>query len=381
MATKHRESPMRRVTPNGRVVWLARYTTPEGERAYWKPEWNGGRSTFRRKAEAQQAIDEAHAAHERTRPGHTVGAYFDTWLSRHPRFGRTEESYRSRAATVLDTPIAGRELGDWPFADLRRRHAYELVDHLFRDRGRAATGVTGVLRVLSAMAEDAITDEVAETNFVRGVKVKANDPRCTKPKRPVRVFSFEAMHFFAACGGPHEPMLRTFTDTGMRLGEVLPLERGDLDSEKFQVRRTAHAGRVYEGTKTTHGDAAPGRRVPCPPTLAKKIAAAPAQINTRLLFPTEGGRLWQAANWYRDVWYPTRETAATRAAKRKLAFAAELATIRPHECRHSFISLMLAEGVDPAELAEITGATVLTMMRHYNHAVSDSHARVKELVG
>jgi hypothetical protein len=95
--------------------------------------------------------------------------------------------------------IEGIPLKQWPMHELRRRHALALVDHMLRVQGRATTGVVAFLRALSAMAEDAITDEVADLNAFKGVRVRANDPRAKK-RRPIRVFSL-----------------------GMRLGEVLPL--------------------------------------------------------------------------------------------------------------------------------------------------------------
>ena len=54
------------------------------------------------------------------------------------------------------------------------------------------------------MAEDAITDEVCD------------------------------LHAFAEAAGPYEAMVRVFTDTGMRLGEVLPLRRER--SAAFSIR-------------------------------------------------------------------------------------------------------------------------------------------------
>jgi integrase len=59
------------------------------------------------------------------------------------------------------------------------------------------------------------------------------------------------MHAFARAGGSHEPMLRTFADTGMRLGEVLALRREDFDGQVFQVRRTAHNGRAHKEPRPT----------------------------------------------------------------------------------------------------------------------------------
>jgi hypothetical protein len=44
----------------------------------------------------------------------------------------------------------------------------------------------GILRALSALAEDAITDEVCDLNPFKGIRVRANDPRAKKKPRPIR---------------------------------------------------------------------------------------------------------------------------------------------------------------------------------------------------
>jgi hypothetical protein len=69
-----------------------------------------------------------------------------------------------------------------------------LVDHMLRTEGRATTGAVGILRALSAMVEDAITDEVCDLNPFKGVRIRASDPRAQKKRRPIRVFSFKDMH-------------------------------------------------------------------------------------------------------------------------------------------------------------------------------------------
>jgi integrase len=202
---------------------------------------------------------------------------------------------------------------------------------------------------------------VADVDFVRGVKVRASDPRARKPRKSKRVFGWERMHAFAAAARadvrgrtlkpdgkqyypPHdyEAMLRVFADTSMRLGEVLPLERADfkpagcgtadcrVTSAHFHVQRTAHDGSVEEGTKTDHGEPVPGRVVPCPPTLCRLIRERPARIDTPLLFPTPTGKLFWERNFYRDVWYP--------------AIQASGVDCEPHEFRHSYLSLLRAEG-------------------------------------
>jgi hypothetical protein len=61
--------------------------------------------------------------------------------------------------------------------ELRRRHTLALGEHVLTNEGRAPTGAVGLLRSLSAMAEDAITDEVCDLNPFKGIRVRATDPR------------------------------------------------------------------------------------------------------------------------------------------------------------------------------------------------------------
>jgi integrase len=363
---RRRESPIKRRNPSGEIVWMARYTCRDGKRRMAKPTWNGGKGTFKRKADAQRAIDEAYGITDRP---DTVGDYFETWLERHPRAERTNATYGHRVSRLTDVPVEGIPLRDWPLHELRRRHTLALVDHMLRNEGRATTGAVGILRSLSAMAEDAITDEVCELNPFKGIRIRANDPRAKKKRRPIRVFSFEEMHCFAKAAGCHEALVRTFTDTGMRLGEILPLRPEDFDGETLQVRRTTHEGQILEGTKTDHGEQSPGRIVPVPATLAWMLEGQ-IHLNGRgceLLFPSPRGRLRRERTFYRDVWTPTQE-------------ATDL-DIRPHECRHSYVTHLRAAGVNDADLAEMAGHRVETMLARYTHAVGESFDVVRGAIG
>jgi integrase len=143
----------------------------------------------------------------------------------------------------------------------------------------------------------------------------------------------------------------------------------DFDGETLQVRRTAHEGRVLEGAKTDHGEEDAGRVVPTPATLAWLLEA---QINLngpdcQLLFPTPRGRLWRERTFYRDVWKPTQEAAAL--------------DIRPHECRHSYVTHLRAAGIYDADLAEIVGHGVHTMISHYTHGVGSGFGSIRTAIG
>jgi len=358
---KPRVTPQRRVNPSGRTVWVARYPTPDGRRP--------SAGTYRHMREAQAAIDQAIEREWSTGPSRpdTLGTYAATWSARHPRSERTNDTNDHRISRVLDARVEGIRLRDWRLMDLRRRHALELVAHMLVEQGRSASGVQNILRSLSAMAEDAITDDVAEINPFRGVRVRATDPRCVKPARRVGVFTWEQMHTLAAAAGPYEAMVRVLSDCGLRLGELLALERRDWHDGVLEVRRTAHNGRVSWGTKTDHGAREPGRVVPVGPGLDALLRGLPPRIDSPLLFPTLRGRVWRERNYHRDVWAPARKASGIDAT--------------PQDFRHSHVSLLRAAGIDPADLAAVVGHSVETATAHYTHALGRSFDAIREAIG
>ena len=308
-----RQTPYRRTYPDGRVVWISRYQDPDGGRRYAKPRWNDGRSTFDRKADAQRAIDEAlleqRGLHSEDRQ--KVGDYLQSWLDRHPRSERTNKTYRDRVGYVLDVQIEGRPLREWLFDELRRRHVHDLLDHLLRSEGRAAEGARGVLRALSAMAEDAIADDAAQANPFMGVRLRGNDPRIRKPARKVRVWSFAKMREFAAAGRAgvrvrtprppdprsrgryttrprfyspydYEALLLTPALTGLRLGELLALRRSSYADGLLTFESSAHEGDlVGPASRRTTSAACPCRRasppcsMPCLPPRGARRSSRP----------------------------------------------------------------------------------------------------------
>jgi hypothetical protein len=94
-----RQTPYRRTYANGRVVWIARFRDLDGKMRYAKPRWNGGKSSFALKGDAQRAIDEAL---DRLRGGvatpERIGDYFECWLQHHPRSARTDKTYAERVS-------------------------------------------------------------------------------------------------------------------------------------------------------------------------------------------------------------------------------------------------------------------------------------------
>ena len=55
--------------------------------------------------------------------------------------------------------------------------------------------------------------------------------------------------------------------------------------------------------------------------------------------------------------------------------------IRPHEMRHSYVSHLRAAGVDPADLAQITGQTVETATSVYTKPLGQSMEAIRKALG
>lgn len=408
MDRPRRETPTPRTNPSGKRVWVARWTDRDGKfqyagtfalkgpcRAPVEGSWHGKKWVG---CCAQHAIDAAYDRHYggASTPDLTVGEYDKTWLKRHPRTKRTDAFCAGAVRAVLDVKLERRAFKDWPMREVRRRQAIDLLDHMLRVQGRAAKGAQNILRVLSAMWTDALDDDRAELNPFMGVKVRRDDPRVQKAPRHIAVWSWDDMRRFTRAAGEHEPMLRVISDCGLRLGEVLPLERGDLmvngcDTEKCQVdvphlhvTKTTWRQQVDEGTKEDRLRAAQGtvhvlsigRVVPVADDLLDLLLATPRRIDTTLLFPGRTGSRWKPTvgvwgegYWYKRVWWPTRSRVK----------GMEKAT--PHEFRHSWISHLRAAGVDPADLAAMSGHTVETATRHYTHALGRSFDAARKAIG
>ncbi len=77
--------------------------------------------------------------------------------------------------------------------------------------------------------------------------------------------------------------------------------------------------------------------------------------------------MWRERNFYRDVWGPAQQASGL--------------DIRPHECRHSYVTHLRAAGVNDADLAEIAGHRVETMLARYVHAMGGGYKVVRQEIG
>lgn len=80
-----------------------------------------------------------------------------------------------------------------------------------------------------------------------------------------------------------------------------------------------------------------------------------------LLFPMRDRRAWtdtKYRNWRTKIYVPTAE-------------AVEIQKPRPYDLRHSFASLLLQEGTNPADFAEQMGHSLQMLFSTYAHVMEE----------
>ncbi|MGH3041153.1 MAG: tyrosine-type recombinase/integrase [Gaiellaceae bacterium] len=146
---------------------------------------------------------------------------------------------------------------------------------------------------------------------------------------------------------------------GLRPGEALALRWGDIGERTILVDRAVSLGDV-KGTKT-------GKRrsvrllAPLVADLAEWRLGCGRPDDDAIVFPTSDGRVWTEShwrNWRQRVFAPA-------------ASSAGLQHFRPYDLRHSFVSLLFAEGRTVIEVARQAGHSPAMALATYGHVIEE----------
>ncbi len=156
---------------------------------------------------------------------------------------------------------------------------------------------------------------------------------------------------------------------GLRFSELAGLRRSAVNIQRGKVRVVHNAvevrGTIEWGAPKTRA----GRRtVPMTPvitaTLAQHLETYVEDHPEALVFPTPDGTVLRAGNWRSRFWTP-----ATR--------KAGLAGVRPHDLRHTAVSLWIAAGANPKQIAAWAGHTSTSIvLDRYGHLYDGNEADV-----
>lgn len=55
--------------------------------------------------------------------------------------------------------------------------------------------------------------------------------------------------------------------------------------------------------------------------------------------------------------------------------------LHAHSMRHSFVSLLISNGLDPVNVAALAGDTIEIISKHYAHSIAERRAAAMDIVG
>lgn len=313
-------------------------------------------------AKLRKLLREADLAPASAGAPRTLGGYLDGWLvdvEASRAFG-TYESYRN-AVEIHIKP----HLGTIPLRKLSPVHVQRWLTALADTGSRARQNA---FRVLRTALNDAVRLRIVASNPTDSFNTPKHNRDPIDPfdrdEAAAIISSFEGSewHLFVLIG----------FSCGLRQGEILGLEWGDLDGDVLKVRRqqTENSGKV----DIVEPKSAAGRRdVPVPEKLVEAWGAARAEamvagrskLNQPVFVGPRGG-VMRRTNFRHRHWKPTLS-------------ALGLSYRSPHQMRHTYATLALAANVPINDVSRILGhAKTSTTLDVYGHAMPNGTDQARE---
>lgn len=269
----------------------------------------------------QEAMEESARP---TTTGLTVDAAVDFYLRRPEGVGTTDQVVLNRFA----------------------RH--------FAGRSLAGLGVGDIMMYVHGRGNSAST-MAREINSINAALAYGRDhglevPETLRLKRPAVddarsrwLTAEERDRLIDACDGEIQGLVTFLFFTGARLGEAFELTWQNVGD-----------GAVHLTTRKGKSKARRVRSVPLAERAALAVGVRPAGAKSDdFVFPApKGGR------WLRQHFYPHWQRACEQAG---------IEDFRPHDCRHTFASLLVQRGVGLRQVADLLGHSSLGMVMRYSH--------------
>jgi len=238
------------------------------------------------------------------------------------------------------------------------------------DTGVRIATLRKILITLGAVLTYAVRMRYIDFNPCREVEKPKGQSAHSNKEEMVILQPDELQALFDAGANQKERLLfMTATLTGMRQGELLGLQWGDMDWHNYQVhvRRTFNHGQFYEPKSK-----ASRRKIDMPPELVSelkhwKLACPISELD--LVFPSQVGTPQDATNMLRRQFFPALRRAG-------------LPKIRFHDLRHTYASLLIDQGEYPKYIQTQLGHSSINMtMDIYGHLMRGVNRKAGSRLG
>ncbi len=273
----------------------------------------------------------------------TLGDYLAEWMRSHRRSIRpsTAANYALNIRRHID-PL----LGGIPLAKLRSSDVRRLIDEV-ESKGLKPATIVRIVTVLRIALNVAVADRSLAENPAAHIRLPRID---NAPVRPVGHAEADAIGD-AVMGTWVESIVRLLLGSGIRLGEAIGLDQGDLLLDAGFIRVRISKTRVRAVPVSDDAVA----------SLRAALAAAPRRGPNEPVFFAPHLRAERM-----------RGTSVSHALPRILA-AAGLQPIAPHALRHAAATLMLADGHSMRVISEQLGhRNPALTARIYAHVVPEA---------
>lgn len=277
-------------------------------------------------------------------------------VSSHAQRGTIEKYERMWARYIEPT------FGLWPIASITRRMVEKWVTHMrtipkesSEDEFLSGKTIANAHGLLSAVLSLQVQRGTLDVNLAKGVRL----PQAQKTKAPVFLTPIQRQALIASTRKDFRPLIRLLLATGMRWSEATALQWQDFSFSAPIVKvsvtkawKKQRGGYVMGPPKTPKSV----RQIPIPTTLALELEeASKGCAPTEFAFQGPSGKIKDA--WFRThIWDPALKAAQI------------YPTPRIHDLRHTYASMLLAEGVPIHFVQSMLGhESIQTTVNVYGH--------------